>query len=78
MTNPFKKEDNTALIAAMLIGGIAAAGLAYLYLTDDGGEFRGQLKRNLKERGKNMAANAINRKTGIPKKLVKKAASAVL
>ncbi|MGY3214989.1 hypothetical protein [Mucilaginibacter sp. HD30] len=42
MKNPFKKKDNTLLIAGIAIGA-AAASLAYLFLTESGIAVRQQL-----------------------------------
>ena len=42
MKNPFKKKDNTLLIAGIAIGA-AAASLAYLFLTESGTAVRQQL-----------------------------------
>jgi len=41
MKNPFKKKDNTLLIAGIAIGA-AAASLAYLFLTESGSAVRQQ------------------------------------
>jgi hypothetical protein len=42
MKNPFKKKDNTVLIAGIAIGA-AAASFAYLFLTESGTAVRQQL-----------------------------------
>lgn len=42
MKNPFKKHDNTLLIAGIAIGA-AAASLTYLFLTDSGSAVRKKL-----------------------------------
>jgi hypothetical protein len=42
MKNPFKKHDNTLLIAGIAIGA-AAASLAYLFLTESGSVVRQQI-----------------------------------
>lgn len=78
MKNPFEKQDNSAFIATVLIGSIAAGAIAYLYLTQSGSHARGGIKRKLKEKAKNAAAGAVSKKTGISKKLIKKAADHVL
>jgi gas vesicle protein len=78
MKNLFKKKDNSGLIAAMVIGSIAAGITAYLYLTESGAELRGDLKKKLKEKGKDMAAGAVSKKTGFSKKAVKKVADAIV
>ncbi|RZA02392.1 MAG: hypothetical protein EOP47_07105 [Sphingobacteriaceae bacterium] len=71
MKNPFAKEDNRGMIAAVLLGGVALGAVAYLYLTDSGKSQRGKFKKTLEEKGKEMAASAVRKKLGISKKLVK-------
>jgi hypothetical protein len=74
MINPFVKEDNTGLIAAIVIGSLAAGALTYLFLTDNGNAVTGKLKKKAKQKAKNLAADIVSKKTGIAKKIVKKAA----
>lgn len=76
MKNPFEKENNNALIAAIVIGGIAAAALAYLFLTESGEEVLDNLKHKIKETAKDITSGIISDKTGISKKTVKTAADA--
>jgi gas vesicle protein len=78
MKNPFVKEDNTGLIAAIVIGSLAAGALAYLFLTDSGDAVRGNIRRKAKQKAKDLAAKAVNKKTGISKKIVKKAADHIV
>jgi len=78
MKNPFEKQDNSGLIAAIFIGSIAAGALAYLYLTENGDHLRGDLKKKFKEKAKDVAAGAISKKTGLSKKLLKKVADHVV
>ena len=66
MENPFRKEDNTGLIVIAAAGALIAGGLAYLFLTDSG-----------KELLKNLASDAVSKKTGVKKKFVKSAADHV-
>lgn len=77
MKDLLKKHNNAGTIAAVLLGGVALGAVAYLYLTDSGKTKRGQFKKTLKEKGKHLAANAISKKTGLSKKLVKKVADHV-
>lgn len=77
MKNPFVKKDKTLLITAIAVGAVAAGAATYLYLTDSGASFRGNLKKKAKKAAKDVAAGAISRKTGLPKKHTKKAADAV-
>ena len=73
MKNPFEKESHTGLIAGLIIGGAVAAGLAYLFLTEDGEEVLEGLIHEIKDMAKNMAAGIISDKTGISKPTAKKA-----
>ena len=77
MKNPFAKQDNSGVIVTALLGGLALGAVAYLYLTESGGKTRKVLKKKLKDKGKELAAGAISKKTGISKKLVKKVAKVV-
>jgi gas vesicle protein len=74
MKNPFEKENHTGLIAALVVGGIAAAALAYLFLTENGEEKLTVVKQKIKDTAKNVASGIVSDKTGISKKTVKKAA----
>lgn len=38
MKNPFEKRTHTRLISGVVIGGLIAAGLAYLFFTEEGEE----------------------------------------
>ena len=78
MKNPFAKQDNAGVIVAVLLGGLALGAVSYLYLTDSGDKARKELKKILKEKGKDLASGAISKKTGISKKLVKKVADHVV
>jgi gas vesicle protein len=78
MKNPFQKENNTGLIAAVVIGGIAAAAIAYLLLTEDGEEMLAGWKHKAKDLAKDLAAGMVSDKTGISKKTVKKMADVVV
>lgn len=77
MKNPFEKETNKGLIAGMVIGGVIAAGLAYLFFTEDGEELLESLKRRLKDKAKDIASGVVSEKTGIPKKAARKAADVI-
>ena len=77
MKNPFAKQDNNGVIVTVLLGGLALGAVAYLYLTESGGKTRKGLKKKLKEKGKDLAAGVISKKTGLSKKLVKKVANHV-
>ncbi len=78
MKNPFEKHSNSGTIAAVLLGGVALGAVAYLYLTDSGASKRGKFKKKLKDKGKELAARAVSKKTGLSKKLVKKVADHVV
>jgi len=78
MKNPFEKKSSTGLITAIVVGGVAAAALAYLFLTEDGEEVLDTLKHRLKETAKDLASAVVSDKTGIAKKTVKKAADFVV
>ncbi len=78
MKNLFVKENNNGLIAAAVIGGLAAVAVAYLFMTESGANTRSNLKKKAKNKAKNYAAGAISKKTGVSKKLVRKAADLVV
>ena len=78
MKNPFKKEDHTGLIIGVTLGVTAGIGLGWLFLTDKGGQYRRQIHRKLKETLSNTAADVIDKKTIIPKKVAKVATDAVI
>lgn len=78
MKNPFEKEDHTGLIAGIAVGIAAGIGLAYLFLSDDGAQYRRQLTRKIKEGISDAAAGLIDQKTIIPKKAAKVATDAVI
>ena len=78
MKDLLKKHSNAGTIAAVLLGGVALGAVAYLYLTDSGKTKRGEFKKILKEKGKKLAADAVSKKTGLSKKLVKKVADHVV
>lgn len=78
MKNPLEKESHTGLIAGLLIGGVVAAGLAYLFFTEDGEELLAGWKHKAKEVVKDIGSGIISDKTGIKKKYVKKASNVAL
>lgn len=43
MKNPFARHDNTALIASLAVGSVAAGAAAYLFMTERGSNMRHQL-----------------------------------
>lgn len=77
MKNLFEKQENSGLIALVAIGAAAAGVLAYLYLTEGGGEVRSTVKQKLKDMAKDLASGVISDKTGIGKDTVRKAADQV-
>lgn len=78
MKNPFKKEDHTGLYIGIAIGAAAGITLSWLYLTDQGAQYRRQLTRKVKEAVSDTAAEVIDKKTIIPKKAAKVATDAVI
>ena len=78
MKNPLKKEDHTGLIIGVALGVTAGIGLGWLFLTDKGAQYRRQINRKLKEALSNTAADVIDKKTIIPKKVAKVATDAVI
>jgi hypothetical protein len=78
MKNPFEKEDHTGLIVGIAIGITAGIGLGWLYLTDNGAQYRRQISRKVKETVSNIAAEIIDKKTIIPKKAAKVATDAAI
>jgi hypothetical protein len=77
MKNPFKRDDHTALIAAIAIAGIAAGAFAFLYLTDKGKGARKGLKKKIKSIVKDAAVDAVSKKTKVSKKAAKEVADHV-
>ncbi len=47
MNSPFKKQDNSALIAGIILSSVAAGTIAYLFTTENGNAVRKQLKEKL-------------------------------
>lgn len=77
MKDPFEKDDNTAMIAAIVTGALVAGALAYLFFTDSGSESLRSAKRRFKDNAKDLASGIISDKTGIKKRTVKKVADHV-
>ncbi|HEY9534580.1 MAG TPA: YtxH domain-containing protein [Mucilaginibacter sp.] len=88
MKNPFKKQNNTALIALGVTGAAAAGAIAYLYLTDSGNNTRNKISdsvsetidkisHSLKDEFKNIASAFISKKAGVSKRTVKAVADHV-
>lgn len=78
MKNPFKKQDHTGLIVGVGVGVAAGIALGWLFLTDKGAQYRGQITRKFKEEISDKAADIIDKKTIIPKKAAKVATDAVI
>jgi len=78
MKNPFEKEDHTGLIVGIAVGVTAGIGLGWLFLTDKGAQYRRQITRKFREAVSDTAAEVIDKKTIIPKKVAKVATDAVI
>ena len=74
MKNPFERDHYKTLVLAGVILSLAAAGAAYLLLSNKGKNTRKGLKKKIKSIAKDAAVNAIRKKTKIKKKAVKAAA----
>jgi hypothetical protein len=74
MKNPWENEDHSGLIVMIAAGALVAGALAYLLMTDSGNEVVKSVKHRLKDKAKDLASDVISKKTGVKKKLVKKAA----
>lgn len=68
MRNPFKKDNHTALIGAIVIGTVAVGAIAFLFLTEIGSDTRKSLKKKVKSLAKNAAADVISKKTNSKRK----------
>jgi hypothetical protein len=77
MKNPFRKENNSTLIAAIVVAGVAAGAIAFFFLTEKGQDTRKSLKKKIKLIAKNAAVDAISKKAKIKKKTVKAVADHV-
>jgi hypothetical protein len=78
MKNPFNKEVHTGLIVGITAGVTAGIGLGWLYLTDNGAQYRRQITRKFREAVSDTAAKVIGKKTIIPKKGAKVATDVVI
>jgi hypothetical protein len=75
MKNPFEKDNRTTLIVAAAIVSIAAGAVAFLFLTEKGGDTRKSLKKKIKSIARDAAVEAISKKTKIKKKAIKAVAN---
>jgi len=48
MKNPFKKNNHATLIAAIAVASVTVCAIAFLLLTDKGGDIRKSLKKKIK------------------------------
>jgi hypothetical protein len=71
MENPFNKEKTT-LITGLVLGGAVAAGLAYLFFTEEGQQLLAGWTNKAKEAAKDIAAGIVSDKTGMSEKTIKK------
>lgn len=78
MKNIDEKQDKSILIGALALGAAIAGGLVYLFLTESGTNLRAMMTCAIKEKGKDMAANALTKNTGVPKDITKAAANTIL
>jgi hypothetical protein len=72
MENLFIRNDHKGLKAAVVAGTLAVAVLVYLLLTDSGKDVRSNLKKKATKKAKDVASGALSKKTGLPKKAIKK------
>ena len=78
MKEPFVKEDHTGLVIGLAVGATAGIALGWLFLSDKGADYRRQISRKFKEAASNQAAEVIDKKTFVPKKVAKAATDAVI
>lgn len=78
MHNPFKKPSQAPLIAAVVAGATLTGVLTWLLTTEKGEATRRRWKAGLKEKGKDLIAEVISKKTGVSKKLTKPATDAIV
>ncbi len=71
MKNPFERQNHTILFATIAVSTLAAGAIAFLFLTEKGGDTRKSLKKKIKKIAKNTAVDAVAKKTKIKKKAVK-------
>ena len=75
---PLKKRNHTRLIITAAVATVVAAGVAYLYLTEDGETMREDFHFKIKEGFKELASGLISNATSISKETVKKVADLLI
>ena len=77
MKNIFEKDNKTAMLIGIGAVALLAGAAAYFLLTDDGKDAKSKLTKKVKSQVRDIASKAIAQKTGLSKKLVRKAAEHV-
>lgn len=77
MKNIFEKDNRTALLIGIGAVAVIAGAAAYFYLTDEGSETKQKLTKKVKDQVRDIASKAIAKKTGLSKKMVRRAAEHV-
>jgi hypothetical protein len=70
MKNPIIKINNTTLIIAIAAGALTTGALAWFFLTEHSSAKRKNIKHKIKDKAKDLAADAVSKKTGLKKKTV--------
>jgi gas vesicle protein len=77
MKNIIKNDNRTALLIGIGAVALIAGAATYYFLTEDGEETKQKLNKKVKDQVRDIASKAIAHKTGLSKKLVRKAAEHV-
>ena len=77
MKDIFKNDNRTAILIGVGALALIAGAAAYFYLSEEGDETKQKLTKKVKDQVRDIASKAIAKKTGLSKKLVRKAAEHV-
>jgi spermidine/putrescine-binding protein len=78
MKNPFVRESNSGMMAIIAASAVLAGCVSYLFFSRNGKKIKAGWKSKAKEKFENAASDIVSKKTGVSKKIVKKAADLVV